>query len=597
MIIEKLKKEFDHLVVFDFEFRQDIRNKGEKPDPICAVYKDIISGKTFKAYGLSLKVIPFDPKKSLFICYNAVAEASCLKVLGCKIPEYWWDCFVENKKLYQGRVSDAKGSWAMLTAANRYGIETMTEDRKKWEIEQILTNPEHPIESILEYCEKDVIATEKLFIEQLKDIERHFDNKGPLEIIQHGLFHGRSMAAMAEIECNGMPIDNKLYDEINNNFPLIKEKIINDFNAKYPVYENGKFSMKKFKAFIDSLGLLQQWPRTPSGALSITEKNIYNFAQSYPEINEFYFVKEFVESQKLKGFVVGPEGRARTSLNMFGIKTGRTNQSTALYPFNAAKPMRNILCPAPNHAYIYADYVSQEIAIAAYLSKDEKLINAYKEGDVYIYTAKLAGAVPADATKKTHKKERNEYKIATLATFYGQGHKSLAARLMISEAKAIELIANIKNIYSTYFGWVNGLVSRTFARGYISTKYGWKLWITNVDKINPRTLSNFPIQAHGSEMLRFAILNLIKNKIEISASIHDGLLIHCPLSKLQQTEAKVVKCMEDASKTVLNGNVCNVEYEVIKSNFKQEQEEQDKFERILSMIRTVRSDRTVCSTN
>ena len=40
---------------------------------------------------------------------------------------------------------------------------------------------------------------------------------------------------------------------------------------------------------------------------------------------------------------------------------------------------------------------------------------------------------------------------------------------MISEAKAIELIANIKNIYSTYFGWVNGLVSRTFARGYIST--------------------------------------------------------------------------------------------------------------------------------
>ena len=424
MIIEKLKKEFDHLVVFDFEFRQDIRNKGEKPDPICAVYKDIITGKTFKAYGLSLKVIPFDPKKSLFICYNAVAEASCLKVLGCKIPEYWWDCFVENKKLYQGRVSDAKGSWAMLTAANRYGIETMTEDRKKWEIEQILTNPEHPIESILEYCEKDVIATEKLFIEQLKDIERHFDNKGPLEIIQHGLFHGRSMAAMAEIECNGMPIDNKLYDEINNNFPLIKEKIINDFNAKYPVYENGKFSMKKFKAFIDSLGLLQQWPRTPSGALSITEKNIYNFAQSYPEINEFYFVKEFVESQKLKGFVVGPDGRARTSLNMFGIKTGRTNQSTALYPFNAAKPMRNILCPAPNHAYIYADYVSQEIAIAAYLSKDEKLINAYKEGDVYIYTAKLAGAVPADATKKTHKKERNEYKIATLATFYGQGHKS-----------------------------------------------------------------------------------------------------------------------------------------------------------------------------
>jgi hypothetical protein len=55
--------------------------------------------------------------------------------------------------------------------------------------------------------------------------------------------------------------------------------------------------------------------------------------------------------------------------------------------------------------------------------------------------------------------------------------------------------------------------------------------------------------------------------------------------------------MEDAARTVLNGNVCDVDVEVIKSNFKQEEEEQDKFERILSMIRTVRSDRTVCSTN
>ena len=111
----------------------------------------------------------------------------------------------------------------------------------------------------------------------------------------------------------------------------------------------------------------------------------------------------------------------------------------------------------PNHAYIYADYVSQEIAIAAYLSKDEKLIKLTKKA-MFILYSEVSGSCPADATKKTHKKERNEYKIATLATFYGQGHKSLAARLMISEAKAIELIANIKNIYSTYFGWVNGLV-------------------------------------------------------------------------------------------------------------------------------------------
>ena len=50
-------------------------------------------------------------------------------------------------------------------------------------------------------------------------------------------------------------------------------------------------------------------------------------------------MKEFVDSQKLKGFIVGPDKRARTQLKMFGIKTGRTNQSTSRYPFNAAKPV------------------------------------------------------------------------------------------------------------------------------------------------------------------------------------------------------------------------------------------------------------------
>ena len=55
-------------------------------------------------------------------------------------------------------------------------------------------------------------------------------------------------------------------------------------------------------------------------------------------ISEYYLMKEFVDSQKLKGFIVGPDKRARTKLNMFGIKTGRTNQSTSRYPFNAAKP-------------------------------------------------------------------------------------------------------------------------------------------------------------------------------------------------------------------------------------------------------------------
>ena len=106
------------------------------------------------------------------------------------MPRYWWDVFVENKKLYQGRIKGGKGAFGLLRTAKRYGIEAMSEDLKAWNINKILYDPNHPIEDIVDYCLDDVLTTEKVFVEQLKDIEETFSNKGPLEIIQHALFHG-----------------------------------------------------------------------------------------------------------------------------------------------------------------------------------------------------------------------------------------------------------------------------------------------------------------------------------------------------------------------------------------------------------------------
>ena len=127
---------------------------------------------------------------------------------------------------------------------------------------------------------------------------------------------------------------------------------------------------------------------SPPGNDFLNQCDIGIEEKTYPL--ELYFCKEFVDSQKLKGFIVGPDNRARCSLNMFGIITGRTNQSTARYPFNTAKPMRNIMKPNAGWAFLYSDYKSQEIAIAAYLSKDPMFMTAYESGDIYCYAAALA---------------------------------------------------------------------------------------------------------------------------------------------------------------------------------------------------------------
>ena len=75
--------------------------------------------------------------------------------------------------------------------------------------------------------------------------------------------------------------------------------------------------------------------------------------------------------------------------------------------------------PEPETALAYLDFSSQEIAIAACLSGDEALWQAYTSGDPYIQFAIDAGLAPVGATKESHKAERNACKVIMLGVQYG----------------------------------------------------------------------------------------------------------------------------------------------------------------------------------
>jgi len=45
-------------------------------------------------------------------------------------------------------------------------------------------------------------------------------------------------------------------------------------------------------------------------------------------------------------------------------------------------------------------------------------------------------------------------------------------------------------------------------RGYFITKYGWRYWLSDRELVNPRQLGNWPIQSHGSEIMRRAMIEL-----------------------------------------------------------------------------------------
>jgi len=210
----------------------------------------------------------------------------------------------------------------------------------------------------------------------------------------------------------------------------------------------------------------------------------------------------------------------------------------------------------------YIDYSQQEFGIAAALSGDQAMMQAYRSGDPYLTFAKQAGAVPKEATGDTHRFEREQFKACVLAVQYGMGAKSLAERIGQPEVVARHLLQLHRDTYPTFWCWSEAAVDHAMLRGKLWTVFGWEIHVGN--QVNPRSLQNFPMQANGAEMLRLACCFATECGIRVCAPIHDAILIEAPIDNLESAVEKAQKAMAEASAIVLNGFALRTDVKVIR---------------------------------
>jgi len=185
--------------------------------------------------------------------------------------------------------------------------------------------------------------------------------------------------------------------------------------------------------------------------------------------------------------------------------------------------LRSLIKPEPGRAIAYIDWISAEFGIAAALSDDARMKLAYESGDVYMAFAIDAGAAPVGATKHTHADIRELYKLIVLAVQYGQGAASLAKTLGVPQWRAQELLDLHRRVYGRYWQWSEWISqAATFGRT-IETVFRWPIHVTARTK--PNTISNFPMQSHGAEMLRWACTFATEQGIEVHAPVQDALLV------------------------------------------------------------------------
>ncbi|MCA9265819.1 MAG: hypothetical protein KDA60_18280, partial [Planctomycetales bacterium] len=252
----------------------------------------------------------------------------------------------------------------------------------------------------------------------------------------------------------------------------------------------------------------------------------------------------------------------RCLLSPFRSKTGRNQPSNARYIFGPSCWLRGLIKPQHGRAVAYIDYSQQEFAIAAALSGDEAMMEAYRSADPYLTFAKQAGAVPRSATKESHPDVRAQFKICALAVQFGMGPGSLAQSLGRPEAHARELLDLHHRVFACYWQWSQAAVDHAMLRGHLDTVFGWR--VHTASHTNPRSLANFPMQANGAEILRLACCLATEQGIPVCAPVHDALLVEGDADCIEEVVQHTQDAMVEAGRFVLDGFDLRTDVEVFR---------------------------------
>jgi len=529
---------FREIVLADFEFAV---TPGNRPVPVCLVADELCSGRRFRLWQDQFGPAPpyATGRDVLFVAYYASAELGCHRALGWPMPERILDLFCEFSARTNGL--DTPGGKGLLGALAYFGLDSIGAVEKDEMRELVLKGgpwSETERTAILDYCESDVIALERLLPAMVPEID-----------LPRALLRGRYMAAAAAMEHAGTPIDVPMLELFRQRWTDIQDQLIAEIDADYDVFDGRTFKADRFATWLVKHNI--PWPLLESGHLDLTDNTFRHQARAYPAVSPLRELRSSLSDLRLNDLAVGRDGRNRTILSAFRARSGRNAPSNSKFIFGPSVWLRGLIKPPPDHGVAYCDWSQQEFGIAAALSGDQTMQAAYKSGDCYLAFAKQAGAVPQDATKATHGPTRELFKQCGLAVQYGMEAQSLALRIAQPLVVARDLLRAHHQTYRQFWSWSDAAVDQAMLVGVIHTVFGWPIHIG--EETNPRSLRNFPMQANGAEMLRVACCLATERGIEVCAAIHDAVLICAPLNRLEDDIAAMRAAMAEASRFVLDG--------------------------------------------
>ena len=243
--------------------------------------------------------------------------------------------------------------------------------------------------------------------------------------------------------------------------------------------------------------------------------------------------------------------RVHTSFLLAATTTGRlasSNPNLQNIPIKSeeGKEIRKAFIAEKGFTLISADYNQIEMRILADLADVKELKKAFKNNeDIHSLTASQVFNLDI---KKVDQDTRRKAKAINFGIIYGISQYGLAKQIMVSNNEAADFLNSYFLKFPEIKDYMNSTINFCRKSGYVNNIFGRRTHINgindknyNVRNFQERAAINAPIQGSASEIMRLAMIRLVKKfkdltniQSKILLQIHDELIFEVPNTELKK---------------------------------------------------------------
>ncbi|NLZ83316.1 MAG: DNA polymerase I, partial [Clostridiales bacterium] len=226
------------------------------------------------------------------------------------------------------------------------------------------------------------------------------------------------------------------------------------------------------------------------------------------------------------------------------------------------RQIRKVFIPKEDYVFLDADYSQIELRVLAHMSKDETLINAYKESkDIHQITASQVFHTPFDEVTSL---QRSNAKAVNFGIVYGISSFGLGQDLNISRKEAEGYINKYFETYPKIKTYLDQLVIDAKENGYSETLFGRRRPIPELSSSNfmqrsfgERIAMNSPIQGTAADIIKIAMIKVneeLKEKglrSRLLLQIHDELLVETHKDEIKEVSQIMINQMVNAAELLV----------------------------------------------